>query len=392
MILNFIGNGSAFNTERKCNSAYFIDGTTLYLFDCGGDIFKEIKNKQLLINIKNICVFITHFHPDHCGSLGDLIFYNFYIHKAHLRIFSCDNIVNLLETMGIDINMYSLQILNALTPVTIDSKVNVSAVIQNHVNKIKSCGYIVSFNNKKFFYSGDSNSIPDIVLNNIDSFDEIYQDTCGLDYFDNPHLSFEKLQRFIPIQYRHKIYCMHIDEKLSEDDIINAGFNITQENVSSNMKIAIYPGSFDPVTKGHLHIISKATKLFDKVIVLIANNSKKKSIFTLDEKINMLKLSINEKNVKIMSTDNLTINVAKEVQANYIIRGLRNSVDFEYEQTINLVNKKLNNNVETVFLMADGEYELMSSSTARELLAYHSNVDWILPAPIIDICKNKYIK
>ena len=156
------------------------------------------------------------------------------------------------------------------------------------------------------------------------------------------------------------------------------------------MKIAVYPGSFDPVTKGHLHIINKASKLFDKVIVLVANNSKKTSTFTLEEKINMLNLSIKEQNVRVMSTNDLTVNIAKNVQANYIIRGLRNSTDFEYEQTINLINKKLEKNIETVFLIPDEEYLLMSSSTARELLSYKCNVDWILPNEIIDLCKKKY--
>ena len=142
------------------------------------------------------------------------------------------------------------------------------------------------------------------------------------------------------------------------------------------MKIAVYPGSFDPVTLGHLDIIKRASSMFDELIVAVMCNSAKTPLFTLDERVKMLKESVKDlDNVKIESFSGLLIDYCKENDIHIAIRGLRAITDFEYELQIAQTNKELSHNqVDTVFLTTNLKYSYLSSSVVKEIASYHGDI------------------
>ncbi|MDD6603691.1 MAG: pantetheine-phosphate adenylyltransferase [Eubacteriales bacterium] len=149
------------------------------------------------------------------------------------------------------------------------------------------------------------------------------------------------------------------------------------------MSIAICPGSFDPVTLGHLDIINRAAHLFDRVIVLVmSNRSKKDSLFTVEERMELLERSIKFDNVKIDTYDGLLVNYAKEKGAVAIVKGLRAMSDFEYEFQQALTNKELNPDVETVFLTTEGKNMYLSSSMVKEVCTLGGDISAFVPAEI----------
>lgn len=149
------------------------------------------------------------------------------------------------------------------------------------------------------------------------------------------------------------------------------------------MSIAICPGSFDPVTLGHLDIINRAAHLFDQVIVLVmSNRSKKDSLFTVEERMELLERSIKFDNVKIDTYDGLLVNYAKEKGAVAIVKGLRAMSDFEYEFQQALTNKELNPDVETVFLTTEGKNMYLSSSMVKEVCTLGGDISAFVPAEI----------
>ncbi len=151
------------------------------------------------------------------------------------------------------------------------------------------------------------------------------------------------------------------------------------------MKIAIYPGSFDPITNGHLDIIRRATKLFDKVIVVLAVNNKKKYRFSLEDRKEMVIESVKDiKNVEVDVCDGLTVEYAKEKGAVAMIRGLRVVSDFEYEWSLTAANQFINSDIETVFLMAHRDLTFLSSSTIDEMVKNGVDVSTLVPQIVID--------
>ncbi len=142
------------------------------------------------------------------------------------------------------------------------------------------------------------------------------------------------------------------------------------------MKIAVYPGSFDPVTLGHLDIIKRASSMFDKLIVAVMCNSAKTPLFTLDERVKMLEESVKGlDNVKIESFSGLLIDYCKENNIHIVIRGLRAITDFEYELQIAQTNKELSHNqVDTVFLTTNLKYSYLSSSVVKEIASYNGDI------------------
>lgn len=149
-------------------------------------------------------------------------------------------------------------------------------------------------------------------------------------------------------------------------------------------KIAIYPGSFDPITNGHIDIIKRALKLFDEIIVLIAVNPNKTSYFSLEERMLMIQESLVEfKNVKVDSTTGLTVQYAKKAGSKAMIRGIRALTDFEYEFSINIANKFIDNDVESVFFMAKQEYMFISSSNIKLLVANGVDISQLVPKPVL---------
>lgn len=157
------------------------------------------------------------------------------------------------------------------------------------------------------------------------------------------------------------------------------------------MRIAVYPGSFDPITNGHLDIIERASVLFDKVIVLIAINPHKASTFTLEEKKMMIQEATKKySNIVVDYTEGLTLIYAKEHGACTLIRGLRAVTDFEFEFQINAANSFIDNNIDTVFLMSRKDFHFISSSTIKELYEHHVDISSLVPKIVIDCLDKKY--
>ena len=158
------------------------------------------------------------------------------------------------------------------------------------------------------------------------------------------------------------------------------------------MKVAIYPGSFDPITFGHMDIIDRASGLFDKIIVAVAKSEAKNTLFSLEDRVKLAK-TIYKDNPKVEIVDfprQLTVDVAKDQGACAIIRGLRAVSDFEYEFQLAGMNRKLNDKVETIFLMSDVENQIISSRFVKEIAQHHGNLKKFTTTSTIKSLKEKY--
>ena len=157
------------------------------------------------------------------------------------------------------------------------------------------------------------------------------------------------------------------------------------------MRIAVCPGSFDPVTKGHLDIISRGAKVFDKVIVAILTNSKKTPLFTREERAHLLKeVTTSMPNVEIDHFDGLLIDYIKSKNANVIIKGLRAVSDFEYEMQMASINRLLEEEIETFFMMTNNQYSFLSSSIVKEVAKYQADVSSLVPPIVDEALKRKF--
>ncbi|MCX8130025.1 MAG: pantetheine-phosphate adenylyltransferase [Clostridia bacterium] len=157
------------------------------------------------------------------------------------------------------------------------------------------------------------------------------------------------------------------------------------------MKICVYPGSFDPVTNGHLDIIYRASKLCDKLIVAVLVNNNKKPAFTLDERVDLLKCVFADRpDIEIESFSGLLIDFMKEKKATAIIKGLRAVSDYEYELQMALLNKNLDPDIETLFMMASINYSFLSSSVVKELAKNGGKVDGLVPECIKEAVTKKF--
>lgn len=157
------------------------------------------------------------------------------------------------------------------------------------------------------------------------------------------------------------------------------------------MKKAIYPGSFDPITFGHLDIIERSSKIFDEVVIGVLNNSAKKSLFTVEERVEMIeRLTAQYPNVKVEAFDGLLVEYAKSIGANIIIRGLRAVTDFDYEIQIAHTYKIQHEDIETIFMTTALNYSYLSSTVVREYASYGGDISKFVPAEIIPQIQAKY--
>ena len=157
------------------------------------------------------------------------------------------------------------------------------------------------------------------------------------------------------------------------------------------MRIGIYPGSFDPVTLGHLDIIKRSSKLVDRLVIGVLNNSSKKPLFTVSERVNMLReVTKSMTNIEVEAFDGLLIDFANLKNADIIVRGLRAVTDFEYELQIAQINHKLNPNIDTVFFTTSVDYAYLSSSVVREIAMYNGEIDELVPREIAHKIYEKY--
>ncbi len=159
------------------------------------------------------------------------------------------------------------------------------------------------------------------------------------------------------------------------------------------MRIAVYPGSFDPITCGHLDIIRRAARVYDKVVVGVLNNINKKPLFEADERAGMIKLVTHDiPNVEVDTFCGLLVDFARMKKAAVIIKGLRTVADFEYEFQMALLNKALDPEFETMFMMTDTKYSYISSSMVKEVAKYKGELNGLVPEQIVDLIKQKYAK
>lgn len=154
------------------------------------------------------------------------------------------------------------------------------------------------------------------------------------------------------------------------------------------MAVAVYPGSFDPITNGHLDVLKRSLKVFDKVIVLVASNSDKKYKFSVNERIEMIKDATKDlQNVVVDSTDGITVKYAKSVGATCLIRGLRAVTDFEYEFKLSAANEYIDPSIDEVFFMSHAETSFISSSTIDELYRSGVDISKLVPSSVIKMYK-----
>ena len=162
------------------------------------------------------------------------------------------------------------------------------------------------------------------------------------------------------------------------------------------MKTAIYPGTFDHITLGHIDVIKKSLKIFDRIIVATTDNINKNYFFSIEERLLIIRnslfkdLRLNKNRIKVIPFDTLTINLCKKYSASVIIRGLRAVSDFEYEFQLAGMNKKLNSNIETIFLMSDVENQIISSNFVKEITKLDGNINKFVTKSTVKMLKNRF--
>ncbi|MGL4739959.1 MAG: MBL fold metallo-hydrolase [Sarcina sp.] len=232
-MLKFLGIGSAFNTKLGNNSSFVLKGKTLILIDCGGTIFHKLREFNLLDKADNIYVLLSHTHPDHFGSLGEIIFYSYYILKKKINLIyrNKNHITTLLSLVGVKETMYTLLDDTKLSFSTNDFKnIEIEIIEAKHSSSVDAYSFILNIDRERIYYSGDSCEIPKNILDKFHSneINTIYQDTCGRDYEGNGHLYIGKLCDYIKKDFRKNVYCMHLDESITPQIIETYGFNSVQ--------------------------------------------------------------------------------------------------------------------------------------------------------------------
>lgn len=233
--LKFLGTGSAFNTKLGNTSAYIKENGILFLIDCGETVFCKIKELNLIEDVKEIYVAITHLHPDHVGSLGTLIFYCFLIKGIKPNIiYKEEELKTFLTQMGVNEEYYNFDYTSNINKIIFSNtkRLEVAYQLTNHVSNINAYSIIIFYINSdnttfnpttKIFYSGDSKCI-DL---KIDDYDYIYQDCSFAHYKGYAHLPYDVLcEKVKTIEHRKKIFLMHQEEIFNNNKAIEDGFNV----------------------------------------------------------------------------------------------------------------------------------------------------------------------
>lgn len=240
-MLKFIGNGSAFNTVNGNNSAYYKEGNSLFMIDCGSDVFKKVVENDLLDRVDNIHILITHSHADHVGSLADLVLYSYYSMKERFKVkanvysIGATKVQEILRLMGVTEDYYNYTPIRHTHEVKLKDFEDLTIIDvhkNNHVKEIFSFGYTLKLNGKTVYYSGDTSELSDDIIDGIANgyIDVAYVDTCELDYEGNVHLSSRKLKEIIKEEYRDKVWCMHLDTGFNIHEMKESGFNVTESD------------------------------------------------------------------------------------------------------------------------------------------------------------------
>ncbi|MDV7720095.1 pantetheine-phosphate adenylyltransferase [Pediococcus ethanolidurans] len=157
------------------------------------------------------------------------------------------------------------------------------------------------------------------------------------------------------------------------------------------MKIAVFPGSFDPLTNGHLNIIKRASKLFDELVIAVAVNTSKSALFSLEEKVQLIDEAVKDlANVRVITVQGLTVDLFKELKATTLVRGLRDEEDYRYERQIAEMNHQLENSVETIFLMARPQDTYVASSIIKEIVKMHGDISKFVPQNVVQPLTDKF--
>ncbi|MBU7563298.1 pantetheine-phosphate adenylyltransferase [Pediococcus ethanolidurans] len=157
------------------------------------------------------------------------------------------------------------------------------------------------------------------------------------------------------------------------------------------MKIAVFPGSFDPLTNGHLNIIKRASRLFDELVIAVAVNTSKSALFSSEEKVQLIDEAVKDlTNVRVITVQGLTVDLFKELKATTLVRGLRDEEDYRYERQIAEMNHQLENSVETVFLMARPQDTYVASSIIKEIAKMHGDISKFVPQNVVQPLTDKF--
>lgn len=222
--ISFIGNGSCFNTTFGNNSAYYKKEQTLLLIDCGESIFERLMKLEILENVKDVNILITHMHTDHVGSLASLLFFCEYGKGiVPTVIYPEKNIMSqFLTLVGNEPQAY-----NVIEPREC-KKFNIQEIKQQHSNFINAYGYILELDGKRIYYSGDTKVIPEDIIKDFkeNKFDEFYQDVSR--YETPAHMNLETLAKLFNENQRSKITCMHFDDEITRTKAECLGFDISK--------------------------------------------------------------------------------------------------------------------------------------------------------------------
>jgi len=228
---NFIGIGSAFNTKLGNTSAFIRNKDSMILVDCGGTVFHRLMELKLLEGVRQLNIIITHTHPDHVGSLGEVIFYAYYALKIIPKLYfpEIQLMWTFLRCIGVEEKM--VEMVGSQEVEICDQELgefNLSFLPVSHLPTIPAFGFILENKDSRVYYSGDANEVPESIMKMLEegSLDIIYQDTCGLDYDDNAHLSVKNLCEIIPANLRNKVYCIHHDNFFDKEKVKVEGFQV----------------------------------------------------------------------------------------------------------------------------------------------------------------------